>query len=197
VAILQRANRFHINDKWPAIGADQVVGHTANPFPRNHPPQLKGLADYLSRRWIEVGTWSVNIRTAQFAHDVFGGVPLPTSHTSHRPFQRGVGPEDSKTGPIQREHATPAQPTLFRGGKIFTIQPFSRKCPIGHALDIPFENWTSSEERRRRNCRLFNPVSTAGLRPARNRFVSRSVHPTLSHEDVHFWARSLGRIAGD
>ena len=40
--------------------------------------------------------------------------------------------------------ATPAQPTLFRGGKIFTIQPFSRKCPIGHALDIPFENWTSS-----------------------------------------------------
>ena len=24
-------------------------------------------------------------------------------------------------GPIQREHATPAQPTLFRGGKIFTI----------------------------------------------------------------------------
>jgi hypothetical protein len=55
VAILQRANRFHINDKWPAIGADQVVGHTANPFPRNHPPQLKGLADYLSRRWIEVG----------------------------------------------------------------------------------------------------------------------------------------------
>src|SRR5258705_13020328 len=37
-----------------------------------------------------------------------------------------------------------AQPTLFRGGKIFTIQPFSRKCPIGHALDIPFENWTSS-----------------------------------------------------
>jgi hypothetical protein len=41
-------------------------------------------------------------------------------------------------------HATPAQPTLFRGGKIFTIQPFSRKCPIGHALDIPFENGTSS-----------------------------------------------------
>src|SRR6476646_5789827 len=50
-------------------------------------------------------------------------------------------------GPIQREHATPAQPTLFRGGKIFTIQPFSRKCPIGHALDIPFENWTSSSLR--------------------------------------------------
>jgi hypothetical protein len=23
-----------------------------------------------------------------------------------------------------REHATTAQPTLFRGGKIFTIQPF-------------------------------------------------------------------------
>ena len=43
-------------------------------------------------------------------------------------------------------HATPAQPTLFRGGKIFTIQPFSRKCPIGHALDIPFENWTRSQE---------------------------------------------------
>src|SRR6476469_9707575 len=50
-------------------------------------------------------------------------------------------------GPIQREHATAAQPTLFRGGKIFTIQPFSRKCPIGHALDIPFENWTSSSLR--------------------------------------------------
>jgi hypothetical protein len=45
--------------------------------------------------------------------------------------------------------ATPAQPTLFRGGKIFTIQPFSRKCPIGHALDIPFENWTSSPRRRK------------------------------------------------
>ncbi|MDT5183911.1 MAG: hypothetical protein QOI29_2069 [Mycobacterium sp.] len=37
-----------------------------------------------------------------------------------------------------------AQPTLFRGGKIFTIQPFSRKCPIGHPEDTPLEIWTSS-----------------------------------------------------
>jgi hypothetical protein len=41
-------------------------------------------------------------------------------------------------GPF-RTAVTPAQPTLFRGGKIFTVQPFSRKCPIGHPLDIPFE----------------------------------------------------------
>jgi hypothetical protein len=77
-------------------------------------------------------------------------------------FQPGVGPQDSKTvGPIQREHATPAQPTLFRGGKIFTIQPFSRKCPIGHALDIPFENWTSSL-RIYMCCRFAFSVSSRG-----------------------------------
>src|SRR4029077_3568890 len=64
------------------------------------------------------------------------------------PFRPASGHKTLKlVGPIQREHATPAQPTLFRGGKIFTIQPFSRKCPIGHALDIPFENWTSSSLR--------------------------------------------------
>jgi hypothetical protein len=126
VAILQRANRFHINDKWPAIGADQVVGHTANPFPRNHPPQLKGLADYLSRRWIEVGTWSVNIRTAQFAHDVFGGVPLPTSHTSHRPFEPGVGPQDSKTGLDLFSGSTP-----HRHSRHFSVA--ARSSPFNHS----------------------------------------------------------------
>ena len=47
-------------------------------------------------------------------------------------------PSPSRFGDADRT-ATPAQPTLFRGGKISTIQPFSRKCPIGHALDIPFE----------------------------------------------------------
>ena len=59
-------------------------------------------------------------------------------------------PSPSRFGDADRT-ATPAQPTLFRGGKIFTIQPFSRKCPIGHALDIPFENWTSSLRIYRRN----------------------------------------------
>jgi hypothetical protein len=73
-------------------------------------------------------------------------------------FQPGVGRKTVKlVGPIQREHATPAQPTLFRGGKILTIQPFSRKCPIGHALDIPFENWTSS-------LRIYKKLSVLKLR---------------------------------
>ncbi|WP_165839915.1 hypothetical protein [Mycobacterium montefiorense] len=38
------------------------------------------------------------IRTAQFAHDVLRGIPLPTSHVFHRPFQPDIGPQDSKTG---------------------------------------------------------------------------------------------------
>jgi hypothetical protein len=37
--------------------------------------------------------------------------------------------------------------------QFLTIQDFSRKCPIGHALDISFENWTSS-------CRFAYSVSS-------------------------------------
>jgi hypothetical protein len=55
VGVLQRMSRFHINDKRPAVRAHQVVRHTANSFSLNDPAQLKGLADYLSLRWIEVG----------------------------------------------------------------------------------------------------------------------------------------------
>jgi hypothetical protein len=74
----QRANRFHINDEWPAIGADQVVGHTANPFPRNHPSQLEGLADYLSRRWIEVGQHESPEFKSRLVSNVrvLGGAPI-------------------------------------------------------------------------------------------------------------------------
>ena len=32
----------------------------------------------------------------------------------------------------------------LRGGTILDYQAVSRKCPIGHALDISFENRTSS-----------------------------------------------------
>jgi hypothetical protein len=82
-------------------------------------------------------------------------------------------------GPIQREHATPAQPTLFRGGKIFTIQPFSRKCPIGHALDIPFENWTSS-------CRFSNSVSSSGLLNCTDAACLTSCHLGFVSDSCHF-----------
>ena len=83
--------------------------------------------------------------------------------------------------------ATPAQPTLFRGGKIFTIQPFSRKCPIGHALDIPFENWTSS-------LRIYTSSYVASQLechlamscPAAMHGVSRDVICLLSQMDVLF-----------
>src|SRR6476661_6061549 len=34
---------------------------------------------------------------AQVAHDVLRGMPLPTSHVFHRPFQPFLGPQDSKT----------------------------------------------------------------------------------------------------
>src|SRR6478672_8455162 len=37
------------------------------------------------------------IRTAQLAHNVLRGMPLPTSHKFHRPFQPDIGPQDSKT----------------------------------------------------------------------------------------------------
>src|SRR6478672_6480472 len=37
------------------------------------------------------------IRAAQLAHNVLRGMPLPTSHKFHRPFQPDIGPQDSKT----------------------------------------------------------------------------------------------------
>jgi hypothetical protein len=40
------------------------------------------------------------VRAAQLAHDVLSGMPLPTSHTFHRPFQPDIGRQDSKTGLI-------------------------------------------------------------------------------------------------
>ncbi len=42
------------------------------------------------------------IGAAQFAHDVLRGMPLPTSHVFHRPFQPDIGPQDSKT---RRSHS--------------------------------------------------------------------------------------------
>ena len=39
--------------------------------------------------------------------------------------------------------SAPMQSTSV-AAQFLTIQPFPRKCPIGHALDISFENWTSS-----------------------------------------------------
>ena len=39
--------------------------------------------------------------------------------------------------------SAPMQSTSV-AAQFLTIQAFSRKCPIGHALDISFENWTSS-----------------------------------------------------
>ena len=37
------------------------------------------------------------VRAAQLAHDALRGMPLPTSHNVHRPFQPDIGPQDSKT----------------------------------------------------------------------------------------------------
>jgi len=49
--------------------------------------------------------YDILIRAAQFARNVFCRMPLPTSHNFHRPFTPDIGPQDSKTGLIQWEHA--------------------------------------------------------------------------------------------
>ena len=45
--------------------------------------------------------------------------------------------------------------------QFLTIQAFSRKCPIGHALDISFENWTSS-------LRIYSACSFSNLLSVRD-----------------------------
>ena len=45
-------------------------------------------------------------------------------------------------GPTAVTAAAPVQSTSV-AAQFLTIQVFSRRCPIGHALDISFENWTS------------------------------------------------------
>ena len=41
-------------------------------------------------------------------------------------------------------HDSAPMQSTSEAAQFLTIQAFSRKCPIGHALDISFENWTSS-----------------------------------------------------
>jgi hypothetical protein len=55
IGILQPAKWLHIDDQRAAVGAHQIVGYPTNTFSRNRSLQLEGLADDLSRRWIEVG----------------------------------------------------------------------------------------------------------------------------------------------
>ena len=106
------------------------------------------------------------------------------------PFSPASGHKTLKlVGPIQREHATPAQPTLFRGGKIFTIQPFSRKCPIGRALDIPFENWTSSL-RIYKLCSFSNPVSFRDLLTCDNASCLTRCHRAFVSNSCHFFQKT-------
>ena len=49
-------------------------------------------------------------------------------------------------------HDSAPMQSTSEAAQFLTIQAFSRKCPIGHALDISFENWTSS-------LRIYNIIS--------------------------------------
>ena len=82
--------------------------------------------------------------------------------------------------------SAPMQSTSV-AAQFLTIQAFSRKCPIGHALDISFENWTSSLRIYiigfvESHARLHLAV---GLTSAFV-IVSRPLHQLLSHEPVQF-----------
>ena len=92
------------------------------------------------------------ISTAQLAHDVLRGMPLPTSHSSHRPFQPDIGPQNSKTGwthspgtrqlglpPLERprlQHTPPSRPIPRRPAARRTCQA----------------RYSSSQARRCRSC---------------------------------------------
>jgi hypothetical protein len=70
----------------PAVGAAPVAQR------RRRHSQLGG--DLLT----DLALGSQLVRPPQLAHDVLRGMPLPTSHKFHRPFQPDIGPQDSKTG---------------------------------------------------------------------------------------------------
>ena len=71
----------------------------------------------------------------------------------------------SPRGSPRPEYPSPTPCQSLRhsvAAELFTIQSFSPACPIGHALDISFENWTSSLRiYSKKKCRFPNRVSSS------------------------------------
>ena len=81
-----------------------------------------------------------------------------------RQGSRGSGhtiPVSSRSPEALISHDSAPMQSTSVAAQFLTIQAFSRKCPIGHALDISFENWTSSL-RIYSVCRFSFPVSYRG-----------------------------------
>ena len=116
----------------------------------------------------------------------------------------------SPRGSPRPEYPSPTPCQSLRhsvAAELFTIQSFSPACPIGHALDISFENWTSSLRiYSKKKCRFPNRVSSSSsltcgdascLTRCHRAFVSNSCHfsgPIRNHPDGP--AKVVGRRAG-
>jgi hypothetical protein len=75
--------------------------------------------------------------------------------------------------------------------ELFTIQSFSRACPIGHALDISFENWTSSL-RIYNSCRYPNRVSSPSSLTCSDASCLTRCHPASVSVSCHFSDNGAG-----
>ena len=101
-----------------------------------------------------------------------------------RPHQAKLVNSRSPEALISHDSA-PVQSTSV-AAQFLTIQAFSRKCPIGHALDISFENWTSSLRIYTLHVGSQFPCHPATLWPAAIQGVSRHVIERLSQTRVIF-----------
>src|SRR6185295_13966448 len=88
-------------------------------------------------------------------------------------------------------HDSAPMQSTSEAAQFLIIQAVSRKCPIGHALDISFENWTSSL-RIYNGCRFSRSAASAGTPIWTFTKCLTSTVPRLSHETLHFLRQFTG-----
>src|SRR5271156_2397087 len=81
------------------------------------------------------------VSSAQLAHDVLSGMPLPTSHKFHRPFQPDIGPRDSKTS---WTHSAGTRQCASNFG-----EPYRREARVPLGTHVP-----TREAKGKRTCEL-------------------------------------------